>query len=345
MGLPYRSDEEVRQWMSRDPITRYKKWLLAKGLASESRAREDRGGHAGGASRRRSSSRARARIPDPRAGVLNTYAKGAAMPTQFYNRTGLVTRPRRRRETPWPEEIVQLRAARRPSRRRCARTRTWSSSTSTSVPTADAADRRGARPREGVRPHADVGPRLADRRSTGSSAPRSASPPPARRPSRACRRWRAIYAIEYVQNQAGKIRSMTGGQASMPFVLWQDGAGRRRGSAGQHTDVGQEALYAAAARRQGRRAEQRLRRQGPADRGDSRSGSGRLLRLRRSQGRRPARRAGRGVRSAARQGGRAAAGRGRHDRRLGAGDGGRDAGAARHREGRASASSSSIRER
>jgi len=53
-----------------------------------------------------------------------------------------------------------------------------------------------------------------------------------------------IYAIEYVQNQAGKIRSMTGGQASMPFVLWQDSAGRQRGSAGQHTDVGLEALYA-----------------------------------------------------------------------------------------------------
>jgi pyruvate dehydrogenase E1 component beta subunit len=54
----------------------------------------------------------------------------------------------------------------------------------------------------------------------------------------------AIYAIEYVYNQAGKIRSMTGGQASMPFVLWIDGAGRQRGMAGQHTDVGTEALYA-----------------------------------------------------------------------------------------------------
>jgi pyruvate dehydrogenase E1 component beta subunit len=53
-----------------------------------------------------------------------------------------------------------------------------------------------------------------------------------------------IYAIEYIQNQAGKIRSMTGGQANMPFVLWQDGAGRSRGSAGQHTDVGCEVLYA-----------------------------------------------------------------------------------------------------
>jgi pyruvate dehydrogenase E1 component beta subunit len=53
-----------------------------------------------------------------------------------------------------------------------------------------------------------------------------------------------IYAIEYVYNQAGKLRSMTGGQASMPFVLWQGGGSRSKGSAGQHTEVGQEALYA-----------------------------------------------------------------------------------------------------
>ncbi len=53
-----------------------------------------------------------------------------------------------------------------------------------------------------------------------------------------------LYTIEYVFNQAGKIRSMTGGQANMPFVLWIDGASRRRGSAGQHTDVGAEAIFA-----------------------------------------------------------------------------------------------------
>ena len=53
-----------------------------------------------------------------------------------------------------------------------------------------------------------------------------------------------IYAIEFLFNQAGKIRSMTGGQASMPFVLWVDGANRGRGNAGQHTDVGAEALFA-----------------------------------------------------------------------------------------------------
>jgi pyruvate dehydrogenase E1 component beta subunit len=53
-----------------------------------------------------------------------------------------------------------------------------------------------------------------------------------------------IYAIEYIYNQAGKLRSMTGGQAGMPFVLWQSGGSRTKGSAGQHTEVGQEALYA-----------------------------------------------------------------------------------------------------
>ncbi len=64
------------------------------------------------------------------------------------------------------------------------------------------------------------------------------SPAIARLPSMA-----SIYAIEYIFNQAGKLRSMTGGQASMPFVVWQDCGGRTRGQAGQHTDVGQEALY------------------------------------------------------------------------------------------------------
>jgi pyruvate dehydrogenase E1 component beta subunit len=54
----------------------------------------------------------------------------------------------------------------------------------------------------------------------------------------------SLYAIEYIYNQAGKLRSMTGGQASMPFVLWQGAGGRTKGSAGQHTEVGQEALYA-----------------------------------------------------------------------------------------------------
>jgi pyruvate dehydrogenase E1 component beta subunit len=52
-----------------------------------------------------------------------------------------------------------------------------------------------------------------------------------------------IRPIELVFNQVGKLRHMTGGQASMPMVVWADFAGRRAGSAGQHADAGQEALY------------------------------------------------------------------------------------------------------
>ena len=154
-----------------------------------------------------------------------------------------------------------------------------------------------------------------------------------------------IYAIEYVQNQAGKIRSMTGGQASMPFVLWQDGAGRSRGSAGQHTDVGMEALYAQLPGHQGRRAERRLRREGADDRGDPRPRSGRLPRLRRGQGRRSAGRAGRGLRSAARQGGRPPAGQRRSRSSPGRRPPSTSSGRCRSSPRPASASSSSIRAR
>jgi len=50
--------------------------------------------------------------------------------------------------------------------------------------------------------------------------------------------------FELVFNQVGKLRHMTGGQVNMPLVIWQDAAGRKPGSAGQHADAGQEALYA-----------------------------------------------------------------------------------------------------
>lgn len=56
------------------------------------------------------------------------------------------------------------------------------------------------------------------------------------------------FCTEFIFNQAAKIRHMTGGQGSCPIVIWQDAAGRTYGraggSAGQHTDVGEEALFA-----------------------------------------------------------------------------------------------------
>jgi pyruvate dehydrogenase E1 component alpha subunit len=34
-GLPYRTDDEVRAWMGRDPIVRYGTWLTEKNLATQ----------------------------------------------------------------------------------------------------------------------------------------------------------------------------------------------------------------------------------------------------------------------------------------------------------------------
>lgn len=86
-GLPYRSDDEVRQWMARDPIVRYRTWLLAKGLASESElAQVD---SAAKAAVDASIEFARqSKEPDAEAGVLNTYREGALPATQFFNRSG-----------------------------------------------------------------------------------------------------------------------------------------------------------------------------------------------------------------------------------------------------------------
>ena len=89
MGLPYRTDDEVKQWMTRDPILRFKKWLLAKALANEGELatieRNTQAAVDASIEFARSSP-----LPDAEAGVLNTYAKGAADATQFFNRKGLV---------------------------------------------------------------------------------------------------------------------------------------------------------------------------------------------------------------------------------------------------------------
>ena len=90
-GLPYRSDEETRAWISRDPIARYKKWLLAKGLVTEADLQAvDRDVQARVAA---SVEFARnSKPPAPENGLLNTYANERAVATQFLNRQGLASR-------------------------------------------------------------------------------------------------------------------------------------------------------------------------------------------------------------------------------------------------------------
>ncbi len=53
-----------------------------------------------------------------------------------------------------------------------------------------------------------------------------------------------VFPFEFIFNQIGNMRMMTGGQADMPVTIWIDGAARAGGSAQQHSQVGQEALYA-----------------------------------------------------------------------------------------------------
>jgi len=88
-GLPYRTDDEVRGWMTRDPIPRYRRWLVAKGLAEEdelARIEEE----AQAAVDESVEFARNGADPDPAAGVLNTHADGAVLASQFYNRRGAV---------------------------------------------------------------------------------------------------------------------------------------------------------------------------------------------------------------------------------------------------------------
>jgi pyruvate/2-oxoglutarate/acetoin dehydrogenase E1 component len=53
-----------------------------------------------------------------------------------------------------------------------------------------------------------------------------------------------VFPMEFMFQQVGKLRYVTGGAASLPLVIWFDGAGRGSGSGAQHNDVGLESMYA-----------------------------------------------------------------------------------------------------
>jgi TPP-dependent pyruvate/acetoin dehydrogenase alpha subunit len=88
--IPYRTDDEVRSWISRDPVARYKSWLVAKRIATDAELQtvdsEIQQAVTASVEFARSSA-----LPSPEAGVQNTYASSAATATQFYNRRGLAT--------------------------------------------------------------------------------------------------------------------------------------------------------------------------------------------------------------------------------------------------------------
>jgi pyruvate dehydrogenase E1 component beta subunit len=53
-----------------------------------------------------------------------------------------------------------------------------------------------------------------------------------------------LFITEYMYQQGAKLRAMTGGQATMPIVIWIDISGRSAGQAAQHADCGEEYIYA-----------------------------------------------------------------------------------------------------
>ena len=74
--------------MSRDPVARFKTWLLDKRLASDAELAKIENDTKAAVDAAITFAR-QSKDPDPSAGVLNTHARGAAAATQFFNRSGL----------------------------------------------------------------------------------------------------------------------------------------------------------------------------------------------------------------------------------------------------------------
>jgi TPP-dependent pyruvate/acetoin dehydrogenase alpha subunit len=85
-GLPYRTDDEVRQWMTRDPLLRYKQWLLKKGLLTEGDLAKIEGEVQAAVDAAVEFARKSA-PPAPDAGLQYVYATGKVAPTQFLDAT------------------------------------------------------------------------------------------------------------------------------------------------------------------------------------------------------------------------------------------------------------------
>jgi hypothetical protein len=254
MGLPYRSDDEVRQWMSRDPNVRFKTWLVAKGLATESElAKVEK--DAQGAVERSIAFARQSQCPDPKAGVLNTHANVAVAATSF--QTGpTIHLARRIHMSKKSYSFAQLEAVAQEMRKNPDMVFFYEYETPiATLPTGEILDLV-----KEFGTHRTSGRGWAIDESwivgTAIGAATAGSSAIARIPSMA-----TIYAIEYVYNQAGKLRSMTGGQVSMPFVLWQGGGSRSRGrqDSTRRSDGG--ALRKPAGD-QGRGSQRRLRRKG-----------------------------------------------------------------------------------
>ena len=89
-GLPYRSDDEVRQWMAKDPIKRFRAYLIKRKFATDAELKkieETEQAKVNEALERAQ----KAPHPAPEMGLENIYS-GVSLPrTQFFNGKGLAT--------------------------------------------------------------------------------------------------------------------------------------------------------------------------------------------------------------------------------------------------------------
>jgi pyruvate dehydrogenase E1 component alpha subunit len=88
-GLPYRSDDELRAWMERDPIKLYKEFLIARQLASEADLAKIEAQEQATVEEAIAFAKASPH-PEPEAGLSNVFANEAVAATQWYNGKGPV---------------------------------------------------------------------------------------------------------------------------------------------------------------------------------------------------------------------------------------------------------------
>ncbi len=89
-GLPYRSDDEVRQWMARDGIVRYRNFLIDRNIATADELTKLEGDVQAAVQASWELGRKGAKCT-PEMGLQNTWANATVEATQFFDRKGTTT--------------------------------------------------------------------------------------------------------------------------------------------------------------------------------------------------------------------------------------------------------------
>ncbi len=89
-GLNYRSDDEVRAWMARDPIKRYREFLITLKISTDADLAKIEADEKAKVATVLENAK-KAPVATPEMGLLNVYKEGPIPATQFYNGKGLAS--------------------------------------------------------------------------------------------------------------------------------------------------------------------------------------------------------------------------------------------------------------